>query len=339
MIAGAGFTRRRNRRWSILKKEVLLEVKDVKKVFPLSTSWFAEKKYVRAVDGVSFTINKGETFGLVGESGCGKSTTGRLVNGLIKVDEGEVNYKGNDLANISEKEWKKYRKPMQMIFQDPYASLSPRMKIKDILMEPLTIHFPKMSSSEKQSIVKELLGKCGISEYHLEKYPHEFSGGQRQRIGIARSLILKPELIIADEPVSALDVSIQSQILNLMKDLQEEYELTYLFISHDLSVVEHISDRVGVMYLGSLVEVASKQAIFKEPKHPYTKALLSSIPQPDPKVKREQIVLQGDIPSASNPPAGCKFHTRCPLAMDICKKEVPQLQQVAEDQQVACHLY
>lgn len=300
---------------------------------------FAEKSYVKAVDGISFYINKGETFGLVGESGCGKSTTGRLINGLIKADSGEVIFKGKNLANASEKVWKKYRKPMQMIFQDPYASLSPRMKVKDILMEPLTIHFPKMSRIEKNDLVAKLLVKCGISEYHLEKYPHEFSGGQRQRIGIARALVLRPELIIADEPVSALDVSIQSQILNLMKDLQEEFDLTYLFISHDLSVVEHISDRVGVMYLGDLVETASKKELFENPKHPYTQALLSSIPQPDPKKKRETIMLSGEIPSAANPPSGCKFHTRCPLAMDICKQKVPEMKRLGDDQFAACHLY
>lgn len=323
----------------IMNNEILLNVKHVKKYFPLSKKWFVEKKYVKAVDDVSFFIKKGETFGLVGESGCGKSTTGRLINGLIKADTGEINFQGTNVANISEKLWKRYRKPMQMVFQDPYASLSPRMKVKDILMEPLTIHYPKMSKQEKEILVKDLLEKCGISEFHLSKYPHEFSGGQRQRIGIARSLILKPELIIADEPVSALDVSIQSQILNLMKDLQEEFGLTYLFISHDLGVVEHISDRVGVMYLGSLVEIATKKQIFADPKHPYTQALLSSIPKPDPKEKREPIMLEGEIPSASNPPVGCKFHTRCPLAMDICKQKVPELKQIEQEQQVACHLF
>ncbi|WP_121604978.1 ABC transporter ATP-binding protein [Virgibacillus sp. Bac332] len=322
-----------------MNNEILLNVKHVKKYFPLSKKWFVEKKYVKAVDDVSFFIKKGETFGLVGESGCGKSTTGRLINGLIKADTGEINFQGTNVANISEKLWKRYRKPMQMVFQDPYASLSPRMKVKDILMEPLTIHYPKMSKQEKEILVKDLLEKCGISEFHLSKYPHEFSGGQRQRIGIARSLILKPELIIADEPVSALDVSIQSQILNLMKDLQEEFGLTYLFISHDLGVVEHISDRVGVMYLGSLVEIATKKQIFADPKHPYTQALLSSIPKPNPKERREPIMLEGEIPSASNPPVGCKFHTRCPLAMDICKQKVPELKQIEQEQQVACHLF
>ncbi|HEY4552162.1 MAG TPA: dipeptide ABC transporter ATP-binding protein [Bacillaceae bacterium] len=322
-----------------MDNDILVEIKGVKKHFPLSKNWFEEKRYVKAVDGVSFSIKKGETFGLVGESGCGKSTTGRLINGLIKADAGEVNFKGENLVNASEKVWKSYRKQMQMVFQDPFASLSPRMKVKDILMEPLTIHFPKMSGSEKRAIVKSLLEKCGISEFHLNKYPHEFSGGQRQRIGIARALILQPELIIADEPVSALDVSIQSQILNLMKDLQEEFKLTYLFISHDLSVVEHISDRVGVMYLGDLVEVATKEQIFKTPKHPYTQALLSSIPQPDPKNKREKIILSGEIPNAASPPSGCKFHTRCPHAMKVCKQKVPETRVLENGQTVACHLY
>lgn len=320
-------------------EEILVDVKNVQKFFPLNKSWFKPSNYVRAVDGISFSIKKGETFGLVGESGCGKSTTGRLINGLIEANGGEILFKGVDLVNLPEKKWKDYRVKMQMVFQDPFASLSPRMRVKDILMEPLTIHFPRMSKKEKMEKVIDLLRKCGISEFHLNKFPHEFSGGQRQRISIARALILQPELIIADEAVSALDVSIQSQILNLMKDLQEEYGLTYLFISHDLSVVEHISDRVGVMYLGNLVEVASKKEIFNNPMHPYTKSLLSSIPQPDPKMKMEKIILSGEIPSASNPPNGCKFHTRCPVAMEICKKEVPPMKNVSEEQFVACHLY
>ncbi len=265
----------------------LIEAKDLTKHFPLNTGWFQEKKVVKAVNGISFTIKAGETFGLVGESGCGKSTTGRLLNGLIPLDSGTLLFKGKDLSKASKSEWKKYRPKMQMVFQDPYASLSPRMKIKEILREPLDIHHKNMSSAEKNKRVEDLLDKCGISKFHLNKYPHEFSGGQRQRISIARALILKPELIIADEPVSALDVSIQSQILNLMKDLQEEYNLTYLFISHDLSVVEHISDRVGVMYFGNLVEVATKEELFTNPQHDYTKTLLSSIPQMVPKAKRK----------------------------------------------------
>ncbi|WP_407270091.1 ABC transporter ATP-binding protein [Radiobacillus sp. PE A8.2] len=316
----------------------LIEVKGLTKEFPIGKKWFKPKGYVRAVDGLNFTIRKGETFGLVGESGCGKSTTGRLINGLIQANKGEIIFDGQNLVELSDSQWKIYRKRMQMIFQDPFASLSPRMKIKDIVMEPLVVHYPKMSKGEKLDKAKKLLEVCGISKDHLNKYPHEFSGGQRQRISIARSLILNPELIIADEAVSALDVSIQSQVLNLLVDLQEEFNLTYLFISHDLSVVEHISNRIGVMYLGDLVEVADKDQLFKDPKHPYTQSLLSSIPQPGQQ-EREKVILKGEVPSASNPPSGCKFHTRCPLAMDICKKDIPKNIHVDDNQIVACHLY
>ncbi|MFD1415835.1 ABC transporter ATP-binding protein [Oceanobacillus jeddahense] len=321
-----------------MNKGSLIEVKSLTKQFPLGKQWFKEKKVVRAVDDLNFSIQKGETFGLVGESGCGKSTTGRLINGLIKANEGEIIFDGENLADIPDRKWKDYRKRMQMIFQDPFASLSPRMKIKDIVMEPLEVHYPNMSKLEKQEKAKKLLEICGISHYHLNKYPHEFSGGQRQRISIARSLILNPELIIADEAVSALDVSIQSQVLNLLVDLQEEFNLTYLFISHDLSVVEHISDRIGVMYLGNLVEIATKEQLFKDPKHPYTQSLLSAVPQLG-ESKKERITLKGEIPSASNPPKGCKFHTRCPFAMDICKQKVPENRNIEEGHTVACHLY
>ncbi|GGE27420.1 ABC transporter ATP-binding protein [Pullulanibacillus camelliae] len=318
----------------------LLKVKGLKKYFPISNGWFSSKEYVKAVDEVSFSVKKGETLSLVGESGCGKSTLGRLINGLIKADAGDIVFKGDNLAEASETKWRSYRKPMQMIFQDPYASLSPRMKIKEIIAEPLKIHDPSLSREEREAKVKSILEICGIDYYHSDKYPHEFSGGQRQRIGIARALILQPELIIADEPVSALDVSIQAQILNLLKKLQKDYQLTYLFISHDLSVVEHISDHVAVMYLGNIVEIAPREAIFEDPKHPYTKALLSSVPIPDPKLKRESIILKGEIPNAANPPKGCKFHTRCPLAMSICSKEIPIMKTVGDKQQmVACHLY
>lgn len=317
----------------------LLTVKALKKYFPMSKGWFASKAFVKAVDGVSFSIKKGETFSLVGESGCGKSTLGRLINGLISADSGQVVFKGTNLAGANEKTWRSYRKPMQMIFQDPYASLSPKMKIKDLVGEPLLIHHPDLSKKEREVRVREILDICGIDAYHMEKYPHEFSGGQRQRIGIARALILRPELIIADEPVSALDVSIQAQILNLLKDLQEDYQLTYLFISHDLSVVEHISDRIAVMYLGNIVEIASRDSLYAEPKHPYTQALLSSVPVPDPHVKRDRVILQGEIPNAANPPSGCKFHTRCPFAKDICKTTPPTMKTLDNGTRVACHLY
>ncbi|OZU87175.1 dipeptide/oligopeptide/nickel ABC transporter ATP-binding protein [Virgibacillus indicus] len=321
-----------------MTQSTLIEVKGLTKKFPLGKKWFKPNGYVRAVDGLDFTIKKGETFGLVGESGCGKSTTGRLINGLIEANEGEILFDGQNLVGLPDSQWNSYRKRMQMIFQDPFASLSPRMKIKDIVIEPLDVHYPKMPKSEKLEKAEKLLEICGISKFHWNKYPHEFSGGQRQRISIARSLILNPELIIADEAVSALDVSIQSQVLNLLVDLQVEFDLTYLFISHDLSVVEHISNRIGVMYLGDLVEVASKEQLFKNPKHPYTQSLLSSIPQPG-KQDREKIILKGEIPSASNPPKGCKFHTRCPFAMDICRKEIPENIHVDDDHVVACHLY
>lgn len=319
--------------------EPILELKNLTKRFPLNKEWFKKKQFVHAVDGISFHINRGETFGLVGESGCGKSTIGRLINGLTRAEEGDIIFDGVNLTNADRKEWAKYRKKMQMIFQDPFASLSPRMKILDIVMEPLDVHYPKVSQEEKKEKVKELLEICGIESSHLEKYPHEFSGGQRQRISIARALILNPDLIIADEAVSALDVSIQAQIINLLNDLQGKFDLTYLFISHDLSVVEHISDRVGVMYLGDLVEVADKKELFSDPKHPYTKLLLASIPMPGVKNINDQLIIKGEIPSASNPPSGCKFHTRCPEAMEECKLRVPELVTKKDGHQIACHLF
>ncbi|ASK62331.1 peptide ABC transporter substrate-binding protein [Virgibacillus phasianinus] len=316
----------------------LVEVKDLKKHFPVQKGWFEKNKSaIQAVNGVSFTIEEGETFGLVGESGCGKSTTGRMIMNLLSPSSGNIYFDGQEISSLSDTNLRNVRKNFQMVFQDPYASLNPRMKVKEIISEPLTIH--KYEKVQKEKRVNELLDIVGLNKNYADRYPHEFSGGQRQRIGVARALALNPKLIIADEPVSALDVSIQSQILNLLQDLQEELGLTYLFISHDLSVMEHISDRVGVMYLGELVELAGKDMIYDHPKHPYTQALLSSIPIPDPTVKRERIILKGDIPSPANPPSGCRFHTRCPYAMEKCMTEKPRLKRVADGQLVACHLY
>ncbi|WP_040287324.1 ABC transporter ATP-binding protein [Sporosarcina koreensis] len=316
--------------------QTLLEVQNVKKYFPLPSRLFSRKKeFVKAVDGVSFTVNKGETLSIVGESGCGKSTTGRMIMKLLDITEGKVLFEGQDITNMTDDQIRPLRKEFQMVFQDPYASLNPRLTIKEILEEPLIVHnFHKENRSQR---VTELLETVGLSRYHADRYPHEFSGGQRQRIGIARALAVNPKLIIADEPVSALDVSIQSQVLNLMKDLQEEFGLTYVFIAHDLSVVEHISDRVGVMYLGRMVELASRDALFEKPLHPYTKALLSAVPIPDPTIRRERIILKGDIPSPANPPSGCTFHTRCPYAQDMCKLKVPEFRELHPEHYVACH--
>ncbi|KAB2336625.1 dipeptide ABC transporter ATP-binding protein [Cytobacillus depressus] len=316
----------------------LLEVKDLKKYFPISKGLLGRKKsYVKAVDGVSFTINKGETLGLVGESGCGKSTTGRMLMKLIDSTEGQILFEGKEITNLNDDQIRDTRKDFQMVFQDPFASLNPRLTVREIIEEPLIIH--NYDKSKRAQRIAELLDVVGLNAYHADRYPHEFSGGQRQRIGIARALAVNPKLIIADEPVSALDVSIQSQILNLLKDLQEEFGLTYLFIAHDLSVVEHISDRVGVMYLGRIVELADKKSLYSEPLHPYTKALLSAVPVPNPRLKRERIILKGDIPSPSNPPTGCTFHTRCPFAIDKCKSEAPKLTEMKEGHYVSCHLY
>jgi oligopeptide/dipeptide ABC transporter ATP-binding protein len=316
----------------------LIEVKGLQKSFVVKKGFFGQRKFVRAVDGISFAIRKGETFSLVGESGCGKSTTGRLVTRLLKPNEGEVWFGGQNISTFSDDQMRPIRKEMQMVFQDPYASLNPRMKVKHLVAEPLLIH-TKLSPQERDKLAHELLEVVGLSSYHAERYAHEFSGGQRQRIGIARALSVRPSLIVADEPVSALDVSIQSQVLNLLQDLQEEYGLTYLFISHDLSVVEHISDRIGVMYLGSLVETAGKDALYDRPLHPYTQALLSSVPVPDPSLKKERMILKGDIPSPVDPPSGCRFHTRCPSCMEVCKQVAPVFKEVEPDHMVACHLY
>ncbi|MFF2753339.1 ABC transporter ATP-binding protein [Psychrobacillus sp. NPDC058041] len=316
----------------------LLKVKGIKKTFEIPNGILKKKKLLKAVSGVTFEITEGKTYSLVGESGCGKSTTGRLISRLLTPSEGEIWIDGEEISQKKESQLKEMRQKVQMIFQDPYASLNPRMKVRDIIAEPLLIH-TKLAKQEQERLVSEILKVVGLNESHADRYAHEFSGGQRQRIGIARALIMKPRLIIADEPVSALDVSIQSQILNLLKDLQNEYNITYLFISHDLSVVEHISDYIGVMYLGTIVESGPKDAIFSNPQHPYTKALLSSVPIPDPKLRKERIILKGDLPSPMNPPTGCPFHTRCPVSMEMCKTMEPKVTQVAvDDHFVSCHL-
>ncbi|MGB9780233.1 ABC transporter ATP-binding protein [Caldanaerobacter sp.] len=318
--------------------EPLIEVKNLKKYFPIRGGVLQRTiGYVKAVDGVSFTINKGETLSLVGESGCGKSTVGRTIIRLYDKTEGEVLFKGIPVHSLKKTELRKLRPKMQMVFQDPFSSLNPRLRIGDAVGEALLDH-GLISKKELRDRVIETLEMCGLAPYHVDRYPHEFSGGQRQRIGIARALILDPEFIVLDEPVSSLDVSIQAQIINLLMDLQEKKGLTYLFISHDLSVVEHISTRVAVMYLGTIVEMASRDELFDHPLHPYTQALLSAVPIPDPDLKRERIILEGDIPSPANPPKGCKFHTRCPFAKEICKEQVPELRDVGGGHYVACHL-
>lgn len=317
----------------------LLEVNNLKKHFPIKGGGIIPRKVgaVKAVDGVSFSVQKGETLGLVGESGCGKSTTGRAILNLINPSEGEVFYKGEDISKLKGEKLRKLRQNIQIIFQDPYASLNPRMTVEQIIEEPMkAFNTPKKERKEK---VDYLLNRVGLSSYHKHRYPHQFSGGQRQRIGIARALTVNPDLIICDEPVSALDVSIQAQVVNLMEDLQEEFNLTYIFIAHDLSVVHHISDRVAVMYLGEIVEVGEVDELYSNPKHPYTQALLSAIPEANPHKKKERIMLEGDLPSPSNPPEGCKFHTRCPFAEEQCRVKHPELKSVAAgDHQAACHL-
>ncbi|MBP2028822.1 oligopeptide/dipeptide ABC transporter ATP-binding protein [Acetoanaerobium pronyense] len=319
-------------------QEKILSVQDLKKHFPIKGGVIQRTVgHVKAVDGVSFDIYKGETLGIVGESGCGKSTTGRAIIRLFENSGGHVYFKGEDINKLSRKELRALRPKMQMIFQDPYSSLNPRMTVGQIVGEALEDHGIIKDKKELRKKVIKTIEDCGLAAYHIDRYPHEFSGGQRQRIGIARALALDPEFIIADEPVSALDVSIQAQIINLLMDLQKERGLTYLFISHDLSVVEHISTRVGVMYLGSMVELSPSKELYKNPLHPYTKALLSAAPVPDPTAKRDRIILRGDIPSPSNPPPGCKFHTRCPYAMDVCQLEVPEFKDRGEGHFVACH--
>lgn len=320
------------------KQEVLLEVSNLRTYFPVKTNKLRKKTVLKAVDDITLTVFKGETLGIVGESGSGKSTLGRTILRLVEPTEGEIVFEGQHIENLKLGELQVIRNQMQVIFQDPFGSLNPRMRIEEIIEEPIKMH-TRLSKVERKNRIKELIEKVGLSEEALKKFPHEFSGGQRQRIGIARALAINPKFIIADEPVSALDVSIQSQVLNLMMDLQDEFHLTYLFISHDLSVIKHISDRVAVMYLGRIVEIGTKESLYKNPLHPYTKALLSSIPVVDFENKREEIMISGELPSPVDPPVGCAFHTRCPFAMDICRLKRPQLKDKNEDQQVACFLY
>ena len=318
--------------------EPILSVRNLKKYFPIRRGVLARvAAHVKAVDDISFDINKGETFGLVGESGCGKTTAGRAVLRLIEPDTGTIRFDGIDLLSLSSQQLRRRRRDMQIIFQDPYASLNPRMTIRTIVGEPFAIH-GIARGSERDDRVANLLKTVGLDPSVLGRYPHEFSGGQRQRIGIARALALKPKLIVADEPVSALDVSIQAQIINLLGDLQQQFGLTYLFISHAIPVIEHISTRIGVMYLGKLVEVGTSAQICLAPKHPYTQALLSAVPIPDPGARKQRVVLKGDVPTPINPPSGCRFHTRCPIAIDRCKVEEPPLRETLDGRDAACHL-
>jgi len=314
----------------------LLEVRNLKQHFKLSKGFFKNEQVVKAVDGVSFTIKKGETLGIVGESGCGKSSLGRSLLRLIEPTDGSILFEGKDITHLNRREMMPLRKDLQIVFQDPFASLNPRSKIKNILEAPLIIH--KIGNRDKRmAIIESLIEKIGLRKKQLDLYPHEFSGGQRQRIGIARALTLNPKLIVADEPVSALDVSVQSQVLNLLVELQGEFDLSYVFISHDLSVVQHISDRVAVMYLGKIVELADVDTLYQNPQHPYSKALLSALPIADPEVKRDRIILEGDLPSPIHPPAGCPFHTRCPIATDRCREEVPLLEEKVPGHFTSCH--
>ena len=307
--------------------DTLLRVEDLKIYYPVAGSGFGKKEFVKAVDGVTFEVKKGEVFGIVGESGCGKSTLGRGVCKLENLTSGHVYLDGEDITEYNDRRMRSIRKKVQMVFQDPYASLNPRMSVFDIIAEPLLVHHLYQDKADLEKKVLDLLHRVGLDDYHANRYPHEFSGGQRQRIGIARALAVEPSLIIADEPVSALDVSIQAQVLNLLNELKHDLDLTYIFVAHDLSVVEYISDRVGVMYLGNFVEVGEKEKIYSNPMHPYTQA------------KRERILLEGSIPSAHKPPTGCKFHTRCPKCMECCKTQAPERYEVDDGHYVYCHLY
>ncbi len=325
------------------QNDVLLTVSNLKMHFPITRGIILQRQVgsIKAVDGITFDLMRGETLGLVGESGCGKSTTGRAILQLYEPTDGEVVFEGQDLTNINSGDLRRMRRRMQMIFQDPYASLNPRMTVGSIVGEPLEVHKIGGSRREQQQRVQELLEIVGLNPYFINRYPHEFSGGQRQRIGVARALAVNPSFIVCDEPISALDVSIQAQVINLLEDLQSEMGLTYLFIAHDLSVVRHISDRIAVMYLGKIVELADREVLYENPLHPYTQALLSAVPIPDPQVekKRQRIILEGDVPSPAEPPTGCNFNTRCPQVMDICHQYEPSFTDVGDGHRVACFLY
>lgn len=322
--------------------KTLVRIKNLKMYFPITQGVIVQRHVgdIKAVDGVTFDIKQGETLGLVGESGCGKSTTGRAILQLYNPTGGEVYFEDQEITSLRGENLRKMRRRMQMIFQDPYASLNPRMTVGSIISEPLEVH-NILRGNERRERVKELLEIVGLNPYFVNRYPHEFSGGQRQRIGVARALALNPDFIVADEPISALDVSIQAQVINLLEDLQQEFGLTYLFIAHDLSVVRHISDRVAVMYLGKIVELTDRESLYEDPMHPYTQALLSAVPIPDPEIeeKRQRIILQGDVPSPANPPQGCNFCTRCPRVFDTCYEVDPEFKEIKPGHWVACHLY
>ncbi|MBK0329726.1 dipeptide ABC transporter ATP-binding protein [Rhodobacteraceae bacterium F11138] len=316
----------------------ILSVNGLSKRFPIKRGLFGgARKYLHAVDDVSFDLGRKETLGIVGESGCGKSTTARMVVRLSRPTSGRIDFAGSDITNLSPSEMRPHRSDLQFVFQDPYSSLNQRMRAADIVAEPI-VNFTKLRGSDLRDRLAWLFDRVGLRQDMMHRFPHEFSGGQRQRLGIARALAVNPSVIVADEPVSALDVSVQAQVINLMMDLQEEFDLTYLFIAHDLAVVQHISHRVAVMYLGKIVEIADRDSLFSDPQHPYTEALLDSVPIPDPDMRRESVALSGEVPSPINPPSGCRFHTRCPFAFDRCRHEIPVMRQVKPNHSVACHL-